>query len=131
MCPSYANVPNIGEMSEETPAMTLPVNTCLAGRLSCSACFIVELRHNTLLEEFIIFNITFPVLTMWCCATTLFSKRKTHIFFSILRSTHSHRQGAEFFEHAKGDTRFFFFFEHLTQIGDQQSQTDSPTHGKK
>ncbi len=58
--------------------MTLPVNTDLihvwqAGRLSCSTYFVVELRHNTLLEEFIIFNITFPVLTMWCCATTLFS----------------------------------------------------------
>ena len=29
MCSSYANVPNIGEISEETSAMTLPVKTDL------------------------------------------------------------------------------------------------------
>ncbi len=58
MCPSYANAQNIGEISEETSAMTLPVNTRLAGSLPCSIYFvlIMKLKHNTLLEEYIIFE---------------------------------------------------------------------------
>ncbi len=59
MCPSYANARNIGEISGETSAMTLPVNADLTHiwQAVCHASLILysvvtKLKLITLLEEY-------------------------------------------------------------------------------